>query len=68
MSTAIRDLPSVPEKEPLAKSLEQIVAEYDTPEFTEAIMNHFHEAKRRALSDVIGAGLAPATETEVARR
>jgi hypothetical protein len=68
MSTAIRDLPSVPEKDPFAKSLEQIVAEYDTPEFTEAILDHFHEAKQRALADVRSAGLTPATEPEVARQ
>ena len=68
MSTATHDLPNVPKKEPPAKSLEQIIAEHNTPEFTEALLDHFHEAKRRALADVRGVGLTPATESEVARR
>ncbi len=44
-------------------ALVQIIAEHNTPKFTQALLDHFYEAKRRALADVRGAGLTPATES-----
>ena len=67
MSTAIRDLPNIAEQDAPRKNLEQIVSEYSSPQFTDALLNHFHEAKRRALGDIREAGLTPATEPEVAK-
>ena len=67
MTTATRDLPNVTEQDAPRKSLEQIVSEYSSPQFTEALLNHFHEAKRCALGDIREAGLAPTTESEVAK-
>lgn len=68
MSNAVRKPSTRRESDVPAESLEKIVAQHSTPEFTEAILDHFHEAKRRALGDIREAGLKPATETENAHR
>ncbi len=60
MSAAMPDLPSILENESPEKSLEQILSEYNTPEFTEAILEHFLKAKRCALADVRGTGITNA--------
>lgn len=67
MSTVVRDLADAADQKVPGKNLAQIVAEYSSPQFTEALLNHFHEAKRRALGDIREAGLTPATESEVAK-
>ena len=67
MTTATHDLPNVTGQDAPRKSLEQIVSEYSSPQFTEALLTHFHEAKRLALGDIREAGLTPATESEVAK-
>ncbi|MFM9964738.1 MAG: hypothetical protein ACKV2Q_26325 [Planctomycetaceae bacterium] len=67
MSTAVRDLPSVSDQSAPKENLEQMIASYSSPQFTEALLEHFHEAKRRALGDIREAGLTPATEPEVAK-
>ena len=54
--------------QPCGESREEKLAGYSSPEFTEALLEHFHEAKRRALADIRGEGLVPATESEAARR
>ena len=67
MPTTVGESPKDSDQDAQRKSLEQIVSEYSSPQFTEALLNHFHEAKRRALGDIREAGLTPATESEVAK-
>lgn len=44
------------------ETLEQIIATYSTPEFTEALLNHFQRAKRQALAGVHNLELARTIE------
>ena len=67
MPTTVGESPKDSDQDAQRKSLEQIVSEYSSSQFTEALLNHFHEAKRRALGDIREAGLTPATESEVAK-
>ena len=68
MPSATQDLKEIAENDLPIKSLDEVIAEYSTPEFTEALLDHFHEAKRRALADIRGAGLVLATEEETVQR
>lgn len=67
MSTAVQEFPKAEEQNARPKNLEEMVADYSSPKFTEALMDHFHEAKRRALADIGKAGLTPATEPETVK-
>lgn len=67
MPSAVQEFPKVETQDARRKNLEEIVADYSSPKFTEALMDHFHEAKRRALEDIRNAGLTPATEPETVK-
>ena len=54
MSTPIHPItpePSPPEDSPADESLAAAIAHYGSPDFTKALAQHFHRAKRRALQE-----------------